>query len=73
MVYPVTVGLYQKAQLAIYERQYELAHSCLVNLLAADKYFADAYFLLARIAHEHKSFERETELTFNGVIFGWRH
>ncbi|RZA05371.1 MAG: hypothetical protein EOO68_06720, partial [Moraxellaceae bacterium] len=64
---PVVKELYEKAQLAIYERQYEFAHRCLVNLLAEDKYFSDAYFLMARIAHEHKSYEKEIDLLLTAV------
>ena len=54
--------LYQAAQIAIHQGQYEHAYHSLMSILSSDKNFVDAYFLLARIAGEYKNHRKEQEL-----------
>lgn len=61
------LDLYDSAQVAIHKREYELAHGHLMAILNKDNKFADAYFLLARIAHDFKSYEKEIELLLKAI------
>ncbi len=47
--------LHQQAQKALNQGLYQQAHQHLMSILQQDKYFADAYFLLAMIASAHKN------------------
>ncbi len=55
-------SLHQQAQSALNQGEYKLAHQCLLSILQQDKYFADAYFLLAMIASAHQNFAKAIEL-----------
>ncbi len=59
--------LYEAAQVAIFEHRYEYAHKCLMEILRCDSNFADAYFLLARIANTFKNFDKEIALLHKAV------
>src|ERR1700712_1598976 len=54
--------LYEAAQVAIFDRRYEYAHKCLTEIIRYDSNFADAYFLLARIASTFKNYDKEIGL-----------
>ena len=54
--------LYEAAQVAIFDRRYEYAHKYLTEILRLDNHFADAYFLLARIANIFKNYDKEIVL-----------
>ena len=54
--------LHQQAQQALNQGLYQQAHQRLVLILQQDKYFADAYFLLAMIASVHHNLLKAIEL-----------
>ncbi|MBA6290755.1 sulfotransferase [Colwellia sp. MB3u-70] len=54
--------LHQQAQQALNQGLYQQAHQKLIAILQQDKYFADAYFLLAMIASAHHNFLKAIEL-----------
>jgi len=54
--------LHQQAQKALNQGLYQQAHQHLILILQQDKYFADAYFLLAMIASAHHNLLKAIEL-----------
>jgi tetratricopeptide (TPR) repeat protein len=54
--------LHQQAQKALNQGLYQQAHQKIIAILQQDKYFADAYFLLAMIASAHHNFLKAIEL-----------
>jgi tetratricopeptide (TPR) repeat protein len=54
--------LHQQAQQALNQGLYQQAHQKLIAILQQDKYFSDAYFLLAMIASAHHNFLKAIEL-----------
>lgn len=54
--------LHQQAQQALNQGLYQQAHQKLIAILQQDKYFSDAYFLLAMIASAHHNFLNAIEL-----------
>jgi tetratricopeptide (TPR) repeat protein len=54
--------LHQQAQKALNQGLYQQAHQHLILILQQDKYFADAYFLLAMIASVHHNLAKAIEL-----------
>jgi tetratricopeptide (TPR) repeat protein len=54
--------LHQQAQAHLNKAEYKQAHHCLIQILQQDKYFADAYFLLAMIATAHHNLEKSIAL-----------
>ena len=54
--------LHQQAQKALNQGLYQQAHQHLISILQQDKYFADAYFLLAMIASIHHNLAKAIEL-----------
>lgn len=54
--------LHQQAQQALNQGLYQQAHQHLLLILQQDKYFADAYFLLAMIASVHHNLAKAIEL-----------
>ena len=54
--------LHQQAQKALNQGLYQQAHQHLISILQQDKYFADAYFLLAMIASAHHNLAKAIEL-----------
>jgi len=54
--------LHQQAQKALNQGLYQQAHQHLIAILQQDKYFADAYFLLAMIASAHNNLNKAIEL-----------
>ncbi len=54
--------LHKSAQQALNQGDYQQAHHCLLAILSQDKYFADAYFLLAMIASAHHNVVKTIEL-----------
>jgi Flp pilus assembly protein TadD len=54
--------LHQRAQKAINHREYQQAHHHLIAILQQDKYFADAYFLMAMIASAHERTDKAIQL-----------
>jgi len=54
--------LHKKAQAALGKGEYQQAHQYLIALLQQDKYFADAYFLLAMIASAHQNLDKAIQL-----------
>ena len=54
--------LHQQAQKALNQGLYQQAHQNLMLILQQDKYFADAYFLLAMIASAHHKLAKAIEL-----------
>ena len=54
--------LHQQAQKALNQGLYQQAHQHLILILQQDKYFADAYFLLAMIASAHHNLAKAIEL-----------
>jgi len=54
--------LHQQAQKALNQGLYQQAHQHLILILQQDKYFADAYFLLAMIASAHHNLTKAIEL-----------
>jgi tetratricopeptide (TPR) repeat protein len=54
--------LHQQALKALNQRLYQQAHQNLISILQQDKYFADAYFLLAMIASAHQNLKKAIEL-----------
>lgn len=55
-------NLHQQAQKALNQGLYQQAHQHLIAILQQDKYFADAYFLLAMIASAHHNLTKAIEL-----------
>ncbi|NRA82343.1 MAG: sulfotransferase [Gammaproteobacteria bacterium] len=55
-------ALHQQAQKALNKGLYQQAHQYLISILQQDKYFADAYFLLAMIASSHHNLTKAIEL-----------
>lgn len=55
-------ALHLQAQQALKQRQYQLAHQCSLKILQQDKNFADAYFLLAMIASDHRNMTQAIDL-----------
>ena len=54
--------LHQQAQQALNQGLYQQAHQKIIAILQQDKFFADAYFLLAMIASAHHNFLKAIEL-----------
>jgi tetratricopeptide (TPR) repeat protein len=54
--------LHQQAQQALNQGRYQQAHQHLMLILQQDKYFADAYFLLAMIASAYNNSTKAIEL-----------
>ncbi|MFT6692090.1 MAG: tetratricopeptide (TPR) repeat protein [Colwellia sp.] len=54
--------LHQQAQKALNQGLYQQAHQLLILILQQDKFFADAYFLLAMIASAHHKSVKAIEL-----------
>lgn len=54
--------LHQDAEKAFNQGLYKKAHQYLMSILEQDKYFADAYFLLAMIASAHHNINKAIEL-----------
>ena len=54
--------LHQQAQKALNQSLYQQAHQNLMLILQQDKYFSDAYFLLAMIASAHHNLTKAIEL-----------
>lgn len=54
--------LHQQAQKALNQGLYQQAHQNLITILQQDKYFADAYFLLAMIASAYHNLSKAIEL-----------
>jgi tetratricopeptide (TPR) repeat protein len=54
--------LHQQAQKALNQGLYQQAHQKLIAILQQDKYFADAYFLLAMIASAHHNLAKAIDL-----------
>jgi tetratricopeptide (TPR) repeat protein len=54
--------LHQQAQKSLNQGLYQQAHQYLIAILQQDKYFADAYFLLAMIASAHQNLVKAIEL-----------
>lgn len=54
--------LHKKAEQALSAGLYKKAHQYLISILAQDKSFADAYFLLAMIASAHQNISKAIEL-----------
>lgn len=54
--------LHQQAQKALNQGLYQQAHQNLILILQQDKYFADAYFLLAMIASAHRNLAKAIAL-----------
>lgn len=54
--------LYVAAQAALINRHYEHAYNCLTTVIRLQPDFADAYFLLSRIASDFRNFKKEMEL-----------
>ena len=54
--------LHQQAQQALNQGLYQQAHQYLMLILQQDKYFADAYFLLAMIASAHHNLVKSIQL-----------
>jgi tetratricopeptide (TPR) repeat protein len=61
-MYNTTKILHQQAQQALNQGLYQQAHQKLIAILQQDKYFSDAYFLLAMIASAHHNFLKAIEL-----------
>ena len=59
--------LYEAAQVAIFASRYEHAHKCLMEIIRYDSNFADAYFLLARIANTFKNYDKEIGLLHKAI------
>lgn len=57
-----TKTLHQQAQQALNQGLYQQAHQKIIAILQQDKFFADAYFLLAMIASAHHNFLKAIEL-----------
>ena len=55
--------LHKNALKALNQKDYQLAHQCLLSILSCDKYFADAYFLLGIIASDHHNVLKGIQLT----------
>ena len=54
--------LHQQAQTALNQGEYQQAHQFLMAILQQDKYFADAYFLMAMIASAHERIDKAIQL-----------
>jgi len=54
--------LHQQAQVALNQGKYQQAHQFLIAILQQDKYFADAYFLMAMIASAHERIDKAIQL-----------
>lgn len=54
--------LHQGAIAALSAKNYQQAHHLIMHILQQDKYFADGYFLLGVIAHEHGNLTKALEL-----------
>lgn len=54
--------LHKQAQRALLQREYRQAYDCLSELLRLDNTFADAYFLLGRLAHDLQNYVKEIEM-----------
>ncbi|WP_371185758.1 sulfotransferase [Thalassotalea maritima] len=54
--------LHKQAEQALGNKAYQQAHQCLLSILQQDRGYADAYYLLARIAFEHQNLAKAIEL-----------
>jgi tetratricopeptide (TPR) repeat protein len=59
--------LFNEAQTAIVNRRYEQAYNCLMAIIKSQPDFAEAYFLLSRIASEFRNYKKEMELLHKAV------
>jgi len=55
-------ALHKDAQFALNQQEYQKAHQFLMAILQKDKYFADAYFLMAMITSAHNRIEKTIQL-----------
>lgn len=61
-------ALHQQAQQALNNKSYQQAHQYLIAILKQDKYFADAYFLLAIIASAHHNADKAITLIKQALV-----
>lgn len=60
--------LHHQAQLAINKAQFKQAHQLLMTILQEDKYYADAYFLLAMIASAYHNISKSIALIKQAMV-----